>query len=154
MRIRLLAGISLVLAWATVALAADPFTGTWKMNVAKSKFTGQAPKSVTLKYEAQDNGIKWVGDSVNADGRSSTHTEYAGKYDGKDYPLTGSQNADTISLKRIDANTYEYVAKKAGKEVGRGRNTVSKDGKTMIRSTMARDASGHNVPLVYLYEKQ
>ena len=56
MRKRLLAGalFSVILLSASTVLAADNWIGTWKLNVAKSKYgAGQAPKSQTLKWEAK-----------------------------------------------------------------------------------------------------
>ena len=77
----------LVLALATVAMAADPHVGTWKLNVAKSKFNpGPPPKSDTITFTTQDNGIKLVEDIVEADGKAY-HIGFAAKYDGKDYPF-------------------------------------------------------------------
>jgi len=97
--------------------AADPVIGTWKLDVAKSKFSpGPAPKSLTVKFEAAGKGVKLTTDGVGADGQP-THTEYTADYDGKDYPLIGSPVADTVSLKRMDASTSERTDKKGGKVV-------------------------------------
>jgi hypothetical protein len=144
----------LVLALSTVALAADPHVGTWKLNVAKFQSNlGPAPKSTTLKITAQHNGIKSVSDSVNADGQAS-HVEFTAKYDDKDYPYTGSQTVDTIALKQIDANTFDVVAKKAGKEIARGREVFSKDGKTMTHTIKGKTAQGQDIDIVTVYNKQ
>lgn len=40
--------------------------------------------------------------------------EYSAKFDGKDYEIQGS-GLDSVSLKKIDANTIERTAKKAAK---------------------------------------
>jgi hypothetical protein len=41
------------------------------------------------------------------------------KFDGKDYPAAGTMpgGADSISIKKVDANHYEATLKKAGKGV-------------------------------------
>ena len=142
----------IVLALATVAMAADPHVGTWKLNLEKSKGPGPAPKT-TIKITVQHNGIKSVSDSVNAEGQA-THVEFTAKYDGKDYPVTGSQAVDTIAFRRIDANTFEGVAKKAGKEIGRSQEVFSKDGKTMTRTIKAKDAQGQDINIISVYDKQ
>jgi hypothetical protein len=101
--------------------AADPAIGTWKLNVAKSKYTpGPTPKSATLTYEETADGIKRTGESVDADGKT-TSFEYTAKFDGKDYPITGSDLYDAISLKRINEQTAEGTLKKSGKVVSRAR---------------------------------
>lgn len=143
-----------VLAMATVAMAADPHVGTWKLNLAKSKFDPSLTiKSLTQKIDAQDNGIKVVLDGVNSEGQAA-HFEFTAKYDGKDYPYTGSQTIDTIALRRIDANTFASVIKKGGKEVGNGRNAISKDGKTMTMNIKEKNAQGQDVNHILVFDKQ
>ena len=99
--------------------AADPFVGTWKLNVAKSKFDppSSALKSDLVKIAAQVNGLKYTFDRVDLEGKA-IHIEYAAKFDGKDYPvtITGDKSVSTTSLRRIDANTIESVNKINGKE--------------------------------------
>ena len=143
----------LVLALATVAMAADPHVGTWKLNLGKSKYNpGPAPKSGMVTITAQDNGIKSVSDGVDADGKA-IHSEFAAKYDGKDYPVTG-RSYDTIALTRVDANTITLVPKKGGKAIGRGRVAVSKDGKTRTVTGKGKDANGHDTSFTMVYDKQ
>src|SRR5262245_35047842 len=97
---------------ASVVMGADMFSGTWKLNVAKSKYSpGPAPKSGTLKVEAVEGGLKVTNDGENAEGKK-THTEYTVKFDGKDYPdkvmvdgKVDPNGADMISAKKIDDNT-------------------------------------------------
>src|SRR5258705_13198533 len=92
----------------TVAFAADSNIGTWKMNPAKSKYSpGPAPKSQTLKIEAWGtDGVTYTANGVSADGKPS-HWEFQAKYDGKDNVFKGNPDADTLSYRRIDANTIE-----------------------------------------------
>ena len=80
------------------AQASNPRSGTWKLNLAKSKYDpGPAPQRNTMKIEASGEGEKATTEGVNAAG-TATGTQYTAQYDGKDYPMTGSQNADTVSL--------------------------------------------------------
>ena len=124
-----------VVLWApgshAVAQASDPIVGNWKLNIAKSKFTpGPPSKSITVKFETAGQGVKVTADTVAADG-SSEHTVYTANYDGKDYPITGSAVADTVSLKRIDATSTERTDKKGGKVVQTYTRKVSNDGKVL-----------------------
>src|SRR5260370_5850504 len=58
-----------VLALAVTAAAADQHSGTWKMNPDKSKYSpGPAPKSTTVKVEADEKGVKINAEVINADG--------------------------------------------------------------------------------------
>ena len=145
---------ALVLALAAMGIAADKHDGTWKVNVAKSKYNpGPAPKSLTTKRETVGNSAKTVFDGVDADGKT-IHYEYTATFDGKDCPIIGSPNFDAISLKRIDADTFEWVTKKGGKEVAHGRTVYSKDGKTRTQTEKSKDAKGQEVTSIVVYEKQ
>jgi hypothetical protein len=134
-------------------MAADPFVGTWKLNVAKSKFAGPALKSATLKVEAIDNGLRWIGDTVDADGKAMIDV-WSGEYDGKDYPLTGNPDSDTIAAKKIDVNTFDTVWKKKGKVVGTARAVVSKDGKTLTYTSKDKNTQGQDIITVEVYDKR
>ena len=99
----------------SIAEAADNQAGTWKLNVAKSKYSpGPAPKDGTLTVESEPNGLKITIHGTDAEGKA-VHMEFAPKYDGKDVPTTGMPGADTISMKKIDDYTVETVSKKGGK---------------------------------------
>jgi hypothetical protein len=146
----------LLVATATVItlLAADPIVGTWKLNVAKSKFTpGPAPKSQTNTYTSDGDWIIGKNEVVNADGKVTVaNPRY--KRDGKEYPyqsMTGESG--TIVNKALDANTFESTIK-AGKQAGTTRTVVSKDGKTFTRTIKGTDPQGRQVNNVLLFEKQ
>src|SRR5260370_39654831 len=99
------------------AAAADQQSGTWKMNPAKSKYSpGPAAKSITVKIASDADNIKLSSDGIDASG-NPTHVEYTAKYDGKDDPITGVPNADTVALKRLDASTTRSTIKKSDQVV-------------------------------------
>ena len=137
------------------AQASDPRIGTWKLNVAKSKYSpGPAPQSQTLKVEVSGKGEKVTSEVVGADGKRNTST-YTANFDGKDYPLSGSLvGADKVSLKRIDARTTERTDKKDGKAVMTLKRVVSQDGKTMTVTTKGTNAEGKPVNNVVVFDKQ
>ena len=136
------------------AWGADRQVGTWKLNVAKSKYSpGPAPKSGTLKVEAQENGLKVTIDGTDAEGKA-IHIEFAPKYDGKDYPATGMPNADTVSHKRINSSTIEALSKKEGKVVMTTKSVVSKNGKTRTTTQTGKSAMGQDVNNTIVYDKQ
>lgn len=142
---------------AVASLAAqpvDPHVGSWKVNVAKSKYIpGPAPQSQTVKYEAWEGGLKLTSDGVDAKG-AKTHAEYAAKFDGKPSPFKGNPNADMIALKRIDARTLETAWTKAGKPAITSRSTVAADGKTRTTVQTGTDAQGQKVNNTIVYERQ
>src|SRR5215471_12983305 len=102
------------------AAAADQLSGTWKMNAEKSKYSpGPAPKSLTVVVESDDNNYKM--------------------------DATGTANADSVSIRRIDANTVETLQKKDGKVVMTITSTTSKDGKTRTSTWRGKNAEGKDV---------
>src|SRR5262245_40022613 len=136
------------------AQASDPRIGTWKLNVAKSKYSpGPAPQSLTVKVEPAGQGEKVTAEFVNADG-SRTTTQYTAGFDGKDAPLTGSQIADIVSLKRMDARTTVRTDKKGDKVAQTLTRVVSQDGKTMTVTTKGTNAQGQAVSNVAVFDKQ
>jgi hypothetical protein len=157
MKGRTFLGILLALSWLAVSSdlrAADAALGSWKLNVSKSKYApGPPPKSGSVKYEASDGGYKRSGETIEADGTKSAF-EYTAKYDGKDYPVTGSPVFDAIALKHIDDNTAEATLKKAGKVVRNAKRVVSKNGKVMTITMMGTNDKGEKVHNVAVYDKQ
>ena len=136
------------------APAADPVIGTWQLNVAKSKFSpGPAPKSDTRTYEATDQGISMTWTSVAADGKQ-TVAKSTFKTDGKDYPMTGNPNFDTLSLKQVDDHTVQSSQKRGGKVIGTTTRTVSKDGKVLTLTSKGTGPTGAPYEMVLVYDKQ
>lgn len=136
--------------WAT-----DRQAGTWKMNMEKSTFASgmPAPKGETLVIEEQDGGLKVVSNGLSPEGKP-THFEYSVKYDGKDYPVTGSPAVDSISARRIDANTIETTRKKNGVVVTSNTSSISKDGKTRTNIFHGKNAKGEPRTWTAIFDRQ
>jgi hypothetical protein len=135
------------------AQAADPFIGTWKLNVASSKFSpGPAPKNGSVTFTAAGTGFRAVIQGAGAKDEK-VMWEYTGSYDGKDVPLKGNPDGDTISVRRINANTVETTMKRAGKPTLTNTRTLSPDGKTMTVTTKGTNAQGQTVNNVQVFEK-
>jgi hypothetical protein len=92
------------------------------------------------------------GHTVNADA-TETNISFDAKTDGNDYPLTGTPNADKVSVKRVDANTIETTWKKDGKTVMKTHAVVSSDGMTRTVTFVGTDPQGHKVHNVVVFEK-
>ena len=107
--------------------AADSSLGTWKLNAAKSTGANNLKARTDVRVATPDGGAKVTRTEQLTTGPSSDST-YTYKYDAKEYPATGGQ-FDTISVKRIDANTTSWEVKKTGgKYHVTGTNVISKDG--------------------------
>ena len=137
------------------AQSKDPFVGTWKLNVAKSKYNpGPAPKSQVSTYESAGQGYKVSVKSEPASG-APQEWSYTTSLDGKESAITGNNpNADMVTVKRVDAHTLETVNKKSGKVTTSQKNVVAADGKTRTVTTTGTDGEGRTVNNMAFYEKQ
>ncbi len=136
-----------------VCFAEDAQMGTWKLNEAKSKMAAGIPQNNTVVYEAAGDSVKITIDGVDGDGKP-THTEWTGKFDGKDYPVTGDVTSDTRSYKQINDHTLTFAGKKDGKVSLSGRIVISADGKTRTVTINGTDATGKKVKGSAVYDKQ
>lgn len=153
----LVAATVLSVATGATAFAAshpDPAIGTWVLNLDKSKFSpGPAPRSATRTYAQTADGIALTFSGVAADG-SAVSGSSTFKYDGKDYPITGTPDYDTLSLKRVNATTVKSVQKKDGKVIGWTTRTVTLHGKVLTLSSHGADAKGVKFKSVAVYDRQ
>ena len=132
----------------------DPFMGTWVLNLAKSTFTpGPAPKTQTAVYKAVAGGVQVTATGTDGDGKAM-HLQYTAKFDGKDYPVTGSADYDATVLKRVDLHTIQFTRKKAGKVVQTGTIVVTMDGKTRTVTADGTNARGEHIHNVSVYDKK
>ena len=136
-----------------VCFASDIQMGTWKLNEAKSKIAAGTPKNSTVVYEAAGDSIKVTIDGNAPDG-TATHSEWTGKFDGKDYPSTGNPNEDMRSVKQIDDHTLHVTSKKHGKVVLTAHVVVAADGKSRTVTANGTDAQGKKYKSTAVYDKQ
>ena len=137
----------------------DPQMGTWKLNLAKSKFSPVPPpqsQTVTTKPNGND-GVTLSLDGLNAKGEKFT-IGYSAKYDGKEYPRietgAGAVSGQTVTLQRIDPHTIERIAYLAGKKLTTERWVISPDGKTRTVTQTGANPQGVQVNVVMVYERQ
>jgi hypothetical protein len=149
----ILASLMAFFAGLTLCLAADVHTGKWKLNEAKSKFAPGATKNTTVVYEVAGDSVKVIVDGVDKDGKA-VHSEWTGKFDGKDYPVTGNPNEDTRSYTKVDDHSLDFTSKKGGKANLSGHIVVAADGKSRTVTTTATDASGKKTTNVAVSDKQ
>jgi hypothetical protein len=143
----------LCLVGAAVCLAQDVQMGTWKLNEAKSKFAPGVTKNNRVVVEATGDNVTVTVDGTDKDGKA-THNEWTGKFDGKDYPVTGDPNSDARSLTKIDDHTLGLNVKKGGKTTTTGRIVVSADDKSRTVTTSGTDAKGKKVSSTAVYDRQ
>ncbi len=104
-------------AFATPALAASPFDGTWKVDV----------KSAQLSTKPDVFAIK---DGVFS--CASCAPAYKVAADGAPHAVAGHDYWDATSVTVVDPMTIRRALMKNGKSTGEGTETLSADGKTLV----------------------
>jgi hypothetical protein len=154
MKIRtILFSVVAVFAVVAVCLAADVNIGSWKLNEAKSKISPGAPKNTMVVIAAAGDSMKVTVDGIGADGKPA-HNEWTGKFDGKDYPITGDPASDMREYKPVNEHTMALTEKKGSKVTNSGRVVVSADGKTRTVTVNGTDANGKKTSITFVYDKQ
>jgi len=148
-------GLTLALCFlgGAVCFGDPPYMGTWKLNEAKSKFAPGVPKLHTVVYEAAGDDVKITVDGTDKDGKS-THNEWTGKFDGKDYPVTGDPTSDMRSYTKVGDRILKFTVKKDGKVTVTGRVVVSADGKSRIVTASEAGVEGKGLRNRAVYDKQ
>lgn len=164
MRVR---ALLVVLAAFVVSLAASPsvsapqfrataepppqLIGTWRLNVARSKYSPGPPlRSETRVYARSAEGVKGVVSRVYADGRAERF-EYMANF-GKDIMVTGIPEYDSVTLRKVDELTSDAVLSHAGNVYGVARRSIAVDGRTMT-ITFDRKSQEIRIHNVAFYEK-
>jgi hypothetical protein len=133
----------------------EPIVGTWKLNIAKSKFSQAAPKE-------QKNTAREVGDQLEititgtqADGLpislKSTFPRQGGA--GKIQQSTFS-NPDLVVLTKLDPGDLCVTELQNGKQVVIHHVVVNKDGKTARQTDRGMDPQGKPFEQVVIFDKQ
>ncbi len=136
----------------TLCVAQEGFMGTWKLNEAKSKLSPGASKNNTVVYEAAGDSVKVTIDGTDASG-NPVHNEWTGKFDGKDYPVTGDSTSDSRSYDFRSAHHLGFKVKKGGKVTITGTIQLSNDGKSRTVTATGTDAHGKKVKSTAVYDK-
>ncbi len=146
--------LSVLLLLSVIAFAADsPFTGTWKLNLQKSKMIeGDPTQSDVHQVVVKDETL--TDETESSDGKTTNKTKVEAKIDGKDHPITGDPMSDTISYKHEGARTLAYTSKKAGKVVADGTIVLSGDGKSATVKFTATTPEGKKVTGIQIYDKE
>jgi len=138
---------------AAACLAADPQIGTWKLNEAKSKITPGTLKNTQVVCSSMFGQMKVKSDGIDANGKP-IHIEWSGKFDGKDYPVSGDPNSDTRSYTKANERTLTTANKKNGKVRVTGQVVISADGKTRTVTINGTTPQGKRFENVAVYDKQ
>jgi hypothetical protein len=138
--------------------AADPATGTWKLNLAKSKFVS----GIRVPVKEETMVIREVGDKtentttgVRTDG-SIISTKWAAPKQGgvlTDQQPPAPKGEIEVFTVIDDFNVY-FTVLQNGKQVGIDHCVITKDAKTMNCASKGTDAKGKPFEEISVFEKQ
>jgi|SRR5271165_475561 len=140
-------------AGSAVCLAEDANMGSWKLDEAKSKFSPGSPKSTMVTYEAAGDSVKVTIDGIGFDGKP-THTEWTGKFDGKDYPVTGDSHQTSRSYVKVNDHMMKVRIKSGDKVILSGTIVTAADGKSRTVTAHGTSADGKKMSYTAMYDKQ
>jgi len=145
-----------MLAFAGTLFAADPFVGTWKLDPAKSKHSGNAPnpKDAMIMIAEQGDNYQVTVTGTNSDGSPLSVKYTVPIKGGKGQVEDGGGIFDAVRSKRISANERENSYMKGGNDAGTRRSVVSRDGQTLTNTFKGTDAQGNPMTSSQVFKKQ
>lgn len=152
---KLLALLS-VLGIAGALYAADSFSGTWKLNLAKSTYeSGTAPKATTVTVQDVKGMTDVTVTGTDGSGKPiATHMTHPTEGGPVKFLEGGPTDGSTESIKQVSANTRHTTVMQGGKAVSTEQITVSADGKTMRIVAKGTSPNGKPFTNVEVFEKQ
>lgn len=129
----------------------NDFAGTWKLNVAKSKFhPGPQPKGETVTIPAGQGKVEVH--EVNGEGKETDWSYSVPLAEGTATAIDGLDGA-TVTEKYSGDRTVDHTWKfPDATETGHG--VLSKDGKIMTYTLKGTDSHGKPIHNVLVFEKQ
>lgn len=108
----------------------DPLTGTWVYQPEKSTSTGPQLEKWVQWIEATQETMRAREEVVAATGQRA-NVSLEAKFDGAEYPVTGSSLSETIAYRRIGALEITGIGRKNGRVTLRETVRVAEDGKSL-----------------------
>jgi hypothetical protein len=144
-----------VLALSALSFAADDaWVGTWKLNVAKSKYTtGQPPKAQTVVIAREGDAYRF-----DITGTAPNGTPIMSRFSVPESGGTGTVEPggvwDGVSAKKVDERTREMTYMKGGQPSMTVRAVAARDGKTLRVTAKGKNPMGEAVEGVSVFERQ
>ncbi len=130
----------------------NPNIGVWRLNAAKSKFPPGATKNNTVMFTEDGDNTDVTTYGVDAEGKT-VHTEWVGKFDGKDYPVTGGAGGASRSYRMVSGRRMEIIENADGKVVSQGYVEVARDGNKSVLELESTAPDGAKMKIKAVYDK-
>ena len=145
--------VCVLLAFAGLSMAADPFVGTWKLNSAKTKYkAGMPPKEQTVTFSEEGSDLHVMVKGMSSDGQPIS-TNFTVPVAGGTGKIIESPY-EAVSAKSVNPNERVTSFSKGGKVVYTAKAKHSADGKTITVAVKGTNPSGQTVDGINYYDKQ
>jgi hypothetical protein len=136
--------------------AADPITGTWKLDVRKSKFVERPPKEETETYRELVSGdIEMVLTRTQQDGASTIVTLTWPALGGAVHDPAGTlPKGEAIIETLLGPGDWIAIFLTDGKQQSTMHKVISSDGKTMVQTFKTVDPQGRPGEQVQVLRRQ
>jgi len=128
----------------------NAFTGTWKMDIAKSRFAGGTPPKQEI-FTFQPDGSLLVSIETPGGGKLSFSRPWSG---GREVALTGTPDANATMTTVIHGRILKDTWKVGGKVLRTARGEVSPNGLTLTVTVDGKDDQGRPERRVEVFDKQ
>jgi hypothetical protein len=149
--------IIILLSLPSTLWAADPIIGTWKLNLAESKFpaTEVMPKERTEIYrELEVDLIEFIATGIEANGSPISFKATWPQQGGTVDIMQGGNEETSYIETLVEPGNWYVTVLQNGKQIGVIHKTFSKDGKKMRQTYTSTDAQGNPFERLSLYDRQ
>jgi hypothetical protein len=151
--------VAICLLSSTLFASENAFLGTWKLNVAKSKFgPGSAINSMTMTFKGDGTNVRRIAEGTDADGKPIMEGGPEGTsipWDGQEHQVTQPPAPIiTVAVTKINSHTLAATVKTNGKTSEQIKSVVSKDGKTLTSTDDLTSEKGEKMHSVQVFERQ
>jgi len=136
--------------------AADPIIGTWKLNIAKSKYPPNVPvaKEITEVYREIEGGQIELTSTVTEKDGSTTLLKLTWPVQGGVAKVLQGDPAGTTWVETLIAGEWYATYLRDGKQFQTRHKAISKDGKTMRHTIRAADTQGKPFEILIVFDRQ
>src|SRR5215469_9328691 len=121
-----------VLALLVIAGRTQTAVGTWKLNPARSIFSGQAqPKTLVLRVEPHPKGEVVTVDRTGSNGQSTSASTIL-YFDGVPRDFQGTECSGSQTARRLDGQTVEIIRQCADGDWERLAQRLTQQGKELL----------------------
>lgn len=128
--------------------AASEWSGTWRLDLARSRFSAAAPKAEVRSIAVSD-GKMTVRSVVTASSGKKMLFYYSVSLDGRFHPLNGNPDGDSIAMRLVDPRSVAITVRRGAKVSARATTHLSGKDLVMDRKRFPLSGSPSEDMMVY-----